>query len=81
MYRFPSYLLKPVAGQDLLPQEECFCKLTVRMEVCLLACTGRQLCTLNKDTNGFQGEQVTVLLLLLRRFTDALLCQMVANTI
>jgi hypothetical protein len=56
MYQFPSYLFEPIAGQDLLPQKERFCKLTVRMEGYLLACTRQQLCTLNKDTNGFQGE-------------------------
>jgi hypothetical protein len=56
MYLFPSYLLEPVARQDLLMQEEHFRKLTVRMSAYLLACTGRQLHTLNKDTNGFQGK-------------------------
>jgi hypothetical protein len=56
MYRFPFYLLKPVAGQDLLPQEERFHKLTVCVEVYLLAWVRQQLCILNKDANGFQGE-------------------------
>jgi hypothetical protein len=56
MYQFPPYLLEPIAGQDLLLQEERFCKLTVHMEMYLLACTGQQLCALDKDTNGFQGE-------------------------
>jgi hypothetical protein len=56
MYQFLSYLLEPVARQDLLPQEERFRKLMVRMEVYLLVCAGQQLHTLNKDTNGFQGK-------------------------
>jgi hypothetical protein len=39
MYRFPSYLLEPVAGQGLLLQEERFHKLTVCMEAHLMACS------------------------------------------
>jgi hypothetical protein len=81
MYRFPSYLLKPISGQDLLPQEERYCKLTVHMEAYLLACARQQLCAFNKDTDGFQGEYVAVFLLLLCRFADALLCQVVADTV
>jgi hypothetical protein len=49
----PTQLVEFVAEQDLLLQEKCLHKLTVHMEVYLLAWVGRQFCACNEDANGF----------------------------
>ncbi len=52
----PSYLVKALACQYFLLQEEHPCKLTVCMEAYLLTCVRGELCTAYKGPNFFNGE-------------------------